>query len=170
MSKSRIMWTCTDFRKSWVPTSDVLLFCNSSWRRLWKVQNYEMITGCTCQDQNTELVQMLPTIVQSLDSMHQIAMDVLWLTVQDCLEIWRISILYCCCFLCTQARSSIAFGSLWTVTNSVIIKQRHKITPTLSDIIIEKTARSYDFRTTIITEHKVKSITLVWACTENGRK
>ena len=49
------------------------------------------------------------------------------LTVQNCLEIWRISLSYCCCFLFIQARSSIAFRSLWTFTNSLFIKHCHQI-------------------------------------------
>jgi len=48
--------------------------------------------------------------------------QIMTLTVQDCLEIWRISKPDCCCFLCIQARSSIAYGSLWTFTNSLFIK------------------------------------------------
>jgi len=39
---------------------------------------------------------------------------------QDCLQIWRISIFYCCCFLCIQARNSIGFSSLWTFTKVVM--------------------------------------------------
>jgi len=43
------------------------------------------------------------------------------LTVQDYLEIWRISILYCYCFPCIQVCSSIGFSSMWTFTNWLFI-------------------------------------------------
>jgi len=52
--------------------------------------------------------------------------QIMTLTIQDCLEIWRISILYCCWFLWIQAGSSIGVGSLWTFTNSLFIKHCHQ--------------------------------------------
>ena len=94
-----------------------------------------------------------------------------------CFGILFVSILctYCShfswyCFISFTIFCAPVFSLIkWTFTNSLLIKQCHQITPTLSDII-EKTVRSYDFRTTIITELKVISLTLVWAGTENGRK
>jgi len=44
------------------------------------------------------------------------------LTIQDSLEIWRISYLHCCCFHWIVASSSTVFYSLWTFTNSSFTK------------------------------------------------
>jgi len=48
------------------------------------------------------------------------------LPVKDSSEIWRISNLHCCCFLCSLARSSADYSSLWTFTNLLFIKHCHQ--------------------------------------------